>query len=140
MSGTAVLIGVALALSARSVNSPQLNRGRLEAAPIQCVAIGDAEPSVIREVGLLNRKAISLPRPRVAPSIRGTARFRVVVDLGSGQVVWARAVAGPPALVEAASTVVCSARFALMELVGDPARVGGELTYTFGARKHRPPN
>ena len=85
--------------------------------------------------GVLNGKAISLPRP-VYPSIARTARASgtVVVQVTldeSGKVTSARAVSGHPLLQQAAVQAAYGARFSPTQLSGQPVKVTGVLTYNF---------
>ena len=102
------------------------------------------EPAVMAEVaGVLNRKALAMPRPKYPltarrAGVRGVVTVRVVVDVATGQVVWARIVSGPDVLREAVLDVVCGVRFSPIKDVD--GRVGGTLVYRFGVREAPPPN
>ena len=87
--------------------------------------------------GVLNGKAISLPRPAypaIARAARasGTVTVQVMVD-ESGRVVSARAVGGHPLLQQAAVQAAHGARFAPTQLSGQPVKVTGVITYNFVA-------
>jgi periplasmic protein TonB len=85
--------------------------------------------------GLLNNKAIRLPQPDYPPVAKaarqsGTVTVQVVVD-ENGQVVSARAVAGPPLLQAAAVRAAYEATFSPTMLSGRPVKVTGAVTYNF---------
>jgi TonB family protein len=87
--------------------------------------------------GVLNGKAISLPRPTY-PSIARAARASgtVVVQVTldeSGKVISARAVNGHPLLQQAAVQAAYGARFSPTQLSGQPVKVTGVITYNFVA-------
>jgi TonB family protein len=87
------------------------------------------------EVGVLNSKATSLPKPvfpEEARRIRSSGRVtvRVVVD-ETGKVISAQAVDGPPPLREAAEAAARQARFEPTIKDGITVKVTGTLTYDF---------
>jgi len=88
--------------------------------------------------GVLNGKAISLPRPAypaVARAARasGTVTVQVTID-ESGKVISARAVGGHPLLQQAAVQAAYGARFSPTQLSGQPVKVTGVITYNFVAQ------
>lgn len=87
--------------------------------------------------GVLNDKAISLPKPPYPPLARaakasGTVVVQVTVD-ENGNVISARAVSGHPLLQAAAIGAARSARFSPTRLSGQPVKVTGLITYNFVA-------
>ena len=85
--------------------------------------------------GVLNGKAVSLPRPPYPPAARavrasGTVSVKVLID-ESGDVVSASAVSGHPLLQAAAVQAARSAKFSPMKLSGQPVKVSGVITYNF---------
>ncbi|HEX8846964.1 MAG TPA: TonB family protein [Pyrinomonadaceae bacterium] len=85
--------------------------------------------------GVLNGKAISLPKPPYPPIAKaakagGTVVVQVQVD-EAGNVTEARAVSGHPLLQSAAEAAARSAKFAPTQLSGQPVRVTGVITYNF---------
>jgi TonB family protein len=85
--------------------------------------------------GLLNGKAISLPRPPYpaiakAAHASGTVVVQVTIDEG-GSVTNARAVSGHPLLQASATQAAYQARFSPTLLAGKPVKVTGVLTYNF---------
>jgi periplasmic protein TonB len=85
--------------------------------------------------GVLNGKAISLPKPAypaVAKAARqtGTVTVQVTID-ENGSVISARAVGGPPLLQAAAVQAAYGARFSPTKLSGQPVKVTGVITYNF---------
>ncbi|HEX8491648.1 MAG TPA: TonB family protein [Pyrinomonadaceae bacterium] len=85
--------------------------------------------------GVLNGKAISLPKPAypaIARAARasGTVTVQVTVD-ESGKVTEARAVSGHPLLQQAAVQAARQARFSPTQLAGKPVKVTGTLSYKF---------
>lgn len=87
--------------------------------------------------GVLNGKAISLPKPIYPNSaersaVAGQVRVEVVID-EQGIVISAVAVSGPPALRPAAVAAARQAKFSRTLLVGKPVKVKGILFYDFAA-------
>ena len=85
--------------------------------------------------GVLNGKAISLPKPvypLIAKQARasGTVVVQVVID-EEGNVVSASPVSGHPLLRAAAAAAAREAKFAPTKLSGKPVRVSGVITYNF---------
>jgi TonB family protein len=87
--------------------------------------------------GVLNGKAISLPRPSypaIARAARASGTVTVQVTLDeSGKVVSARAVSGHPLLQQSAVQAAYGARFSPTQLSGQPVKVTGVITYNFVA-------
>jgi TonB family protein len=85
--------------------------------------------------GVLNGKAISLPKP-VYPAIAraarasGTVIVQVTID-ESGKVTEARAVSGHPLLQASAVQAARQARFSPTQLAGKPVRITGTISYNF---------
>lgn len=85
--------------------------------------------------GVLNGKAISLPKPAYPPVAKaarqtGTVTVQVTID-ENGSVISARAVGGPPLLQAAAVQAAYGARFSPTKLSGQPVKVTGVITYNF---------
>jgi TonB family protein len=88
--------------------------------------------------GVLNGKAISLPKPTyppIAKAVRasGTVTVQVTID-ESGNVIAARAVSGHPLLQQSAVQAARQARFSPTMLAGTPVKVTGVITYNFVAQ------
>jgi Ca-activated chloride channel family protein len=103
--------------------------------PSQQSTDGDATKTPLN-VGLLNSKALSLPKPLYPEAARrmrleGAVRVLVSVD-ESGKVVSARAESGHMILRGAAIEAARQARFAPVLVSGQPVPVSGFITYTFG--------
>jgi protein TonB len=114
-------------------------------APAPVVNLGDApppppvptpkKPTAPISGGVLNGKAISLPKPAY-PAIAKTARasgqvtVQVTID-ENGSVISARAVGGHPLLQAAAVAAARQARFSPTKLSGQPVKVTGVITYNF---------
>lgn len=87
--------------------------------------------------GVLNAKAISLPKPAYSPIARaakasGTVIVQVTVD-ENGNVVSAQAVSGHPLLQAASVAAARSAKFSPTRLSGQPVKVTGVIQYNFVA-------
>lgn len=87
--------------------------------------------------GVLNGKAISLPKPPYPPAARavrasGSVSVQVLVD-ESGNVVSASALSGHPLLRAAATSAARGAKFNPTLLSGQPVKVSGVITYNFVA-------
>jgi protein TonB len=85
--------------------------------------------------GVLNGKAISLPKPSYPPIARqahasGQVVVQVTID-ENGNVISARAVSGHPLLQAAAVAAAHGARFSPTKLSGQPVKVTGVITYNF---------
>ena len=85
--------------------------------------------------GVLNGKAISLPKPGYPPIARaahasGTVVVQVLID-ENGSVVSAHAVSGHPLLQAAAVGAAKQARFSPTKLSGQPVKVTGVIQYNF---------
>ncbi|HLO00591.1 MAG TPA: TonB family protein [Pyrinomonadaceae bacterium] len=94
-----------------------------------------APPSAPVSGGVLNAKAISLPKPPTPPIAKaakasGTVVIQVLVD-ENGSVVSAHAVSGHPLLQAAAVAAARSAKFSPTKLSGQPVKVTGVITYQF---------
>jgi protein TonB len=88
--------------------------------------------------GVLNGKAISLPKPSYPPIARqahasGTVVVQVTID-ENGSVISARAVSGHPLLQAVAVQAARGARFSPTKLSGQPVKVTGVITYNFVAQ------
>lgn len=88
--------------------------------------------------GVLNGKAISLPKPQYPAIARqahasGTVVVQVVID-ESGSVISAHAVSGHPLLQAVAVAAARGARFSPTKLSGQPVKVTGVITYNFVAQ------
>ena len=88
--------------------------------------------------GVLNGKAISLPKPAYPPIARaahaaGTVVVQVLID-ENGSVVSAHAVSGHPLLQAAAVGAAKQARFSPTKLSGQPVKVTGVIQYNFVAQ------
>jgi TonB family protein len=85
--------------------------------------------------GVLNSKAVSLPKPDYPTAAKSVgAQGRVVVELTideAGKVVKARAVSGHPLLQKAAVAAALQARFSPTMLSGEPVSITGTISYTF---------
>ena len=118
--------------------------GTVVTAPTR-VAIADeppppppAKPSAPISGGVLNGKAISLPKPGYPPIARaahasGTVVVQVLID-ENGNVVSARALSGHPLLQAVAVGAARQARFSPTKLSGQPVKVTGVIQYNFVAQ------
>lgn len=88
--------------------------------------------------GVLNGKAISLPKPAYPPIARaahasGTVVVQVLID-ENGSVVSAHAVSGHPLLQAVAVGAARQAKFSPTKLSGQPVKVTGVIQYNFVAQ------
>ena len=88
--------------------------------------------------GVLNGKAISLPKPAYPPIAKaahasGTVVVQVLID-ENGSVVSARAISGHPLLQAVAVGAARQARFSPTKLSGQPVKVTGVIQYNFVAQ------
>ncbi len=88
--------------------------------------------------GVLNGKAISLPKPAYPPIARAAhAAGQVVVQVTideNGNVISAHALSGHPLLQQAAVQAAHGARFSPTKLSGQPVKVTGTIIYNFVAQ------
>ncbi len=88
--------------------------------------------------GVLNGKAISLPKPSYPEAARvagasGTVAVQITIN-ESGDVMTASAVSGDPLLHAAAVAAAYRAKFSPTRLSGQPVKVSGTVTYNFVLR------
>lgn len=88
--------------------------------------------------GVLNGKAIRLPKPAYPPIARaahaaGTVVVQVLID-ENGNVVSAKAVSGHPLLIPVAVGAARQAKFSPTKLSGQPVKVTGVIQYNFVAQ------
>ena len=88
--------------------------------------------------GVLNGKAISLPKPQYpaiakAAHAAGTVTVQVLID-ENGTVVSAKAISGHPLLQAVAVAAARQARFSPTKLSGQPVKVSGMIQYNFVAQ------
>jgi TonB family protein len=86
--------------------------------------------------GVLNGKAISLPKPDYPPDakaagVEGVVVIQVTID-EQGNVTEARAISGPRQLQDVSINAALQAKFSPTLLSGEPVRVTGVLVYNFG--------
>ena len=87
--------------------------------------------------GVMNGKAISLPRPdypQIARSAHasGTVVVQVTID-EAGAVIAAHSVSGHPLLLGVSTAAAKQAKFSPTKLCGEPVKVTGVITYNFVA-------
>jgi protein TonB len=107
-------------------------------APPKATPTPAPRPTAPISGGVLNGKAISLPKPAypaIAKSAHasGTVTVQVLID-ENGSVVAAHAVSGHPLLQAVAVQAARSARFSPTKLSGQPVKVSGVITYNFVAQ------
>lgn len=88
--------------------------------------------------GVLNGRAIKLPKPKYPKAAResgasGTVVIRVLID-ENGKVIDAKAISGHPDLREASEEAASRAEFTPTTLAGRPVKVSGTIQYNFVAR------
>lgn len=87
--------------------------------------------------GVVNSKAISLPKPEYPQAAReanaqGSVNVKVTID-EEGDVIAANAVSGHPLLRSAAEVAARQAKFTPTKLSGQPVKVTGTIVYNFVA-------
>jgi periplasmic protein TonB len=90
---------------------------------------------ILRISRVLNSQATYLPKPVYPPIAKqigqqGTVTVLVLID-ESGNVVSAKATAGPPLLAREAEKAALNARFSPTVLTDTPVKVSGVITYNF---------
>lgn len=100
--------------------------------------IGTSGPMQGISGGVLNGKAITLPRPEypaVARAAKASGNVTVEITIDEdGNVISARSVSGHPLLQSAAVTAARQARFTPTKVSGQAVKVNGVLVYTFAAQ------
>jgi TonB family protein len=101
------------------------------------VAVPDSQAKTRQPIqgGVLNSKAISLPKPSYSEAAReakasGTVTVQITID-ENGDVISARAVSGHPSLQDAAVAAASRAKFSPTRLSGQPVKVKGVVIYNF---------
>ena len=97
--------------------------------------VGTTEGAIVG--GVLNGKALELPKPAYPPIARaahasGTVVVQVTID-EEGHVIAAHAVSGHPLLQAASVAAAREAKFAPTRLAGEPVKVTGVIQYNFVA-------
>jgi TonB family protein len=110
---------------------------KVEAPVIGRLPDGVAVPEGAIRGGVLNGKALELPKPAYpliarAAHASGTVVVQVLID-EEGNVVSARAVSGHPLLQAASVAAARQAKFEPMTLAGEPVKVTGVIQYNFVA-------
>lgn len=105
------------------------------AANIQTASAGGRKFPEQISGGVLNGKAMSLPKPPYPPAARavrasGAVSVQVLVD-EEGSVFSAAAVSGHPLLRAASQDAACGASFSPTMLSGTPVKVSGVIVYNF---------
>jgi periplasmic protein TonB len=142
--GVTTVIGNESSNAAAPISGPGNGTG-IVAGPTQ-VHIADepppppppAPPRAPISGGVLNGKAISLPKPAYPAIARtahasGTVVVQVTID-ENGNVISAHAVSGHPLLTAVAVAAARGARFSPTKLSGQPVKVTGVITYNFVAQ------
>jgi periplasmic protein TonB len=120
--------------------------GNVVAAPTKVAIADEPPPPEVKPTpprapisgGVLNGKAISLPKPSYPPIARaahasGTVAVQVTID-ENGNVISAHAVSGHPLLQAVAVAAARGAKFSPTKLSGQPVKVTGVITYNFVAQ------
>jgi TonB family protein len=99
------------------------------------VVVGDRVPAQPSSGGVLNGKAVKLPKPVYprearAARVQGPVTVQVLID-EEGRVISAAAVSGDPLLHDTAVTAAKGAIFSPTVIDGKPVKVSGVITYNF---------
>ena len=116
-------------------NGRQAENQNSENDDAPCLRADAPRPKFLVSFGVINSKAIDIPKPEYpeaakAAKISGVVQVSVIVG-ETGDVIWARINTGHPILQAAVKKVVCQARFKPQMLSGRPAAVRGIITYKF---------
>ena len=138
---------------AANSSSPQSNSANARATPTPKPTIGPAEVVIAEEpppptpkptphapisAGVLNGKALSLPKPQYPAIARqahasGTVMVQVLID-EAGNVIAAHAISGHPLLQAVSVQAARQAKFSPTRLSGQPVKVNGVIQYNFVAQ------
>lgn len=117
--------------------SAPVNDRPVEAKPLDETASKPVVKPLLRPVsgGVLNGKALSLPKPAYPLTARsarltGVVVVEVVIDI-TGKVISAKAVSGPVLLQQAAVAAAYQAKFSPTILSDQPVKVVGTINYNF---------
>jgi hypothetical protein len=116
----------------------EMVRNSLKLDTAEPTKVADPEidfPSGVYAGGVLNGKAVSLPRPD-HPSLAiaaGAVVVAVTID-ETGKVISAHAVSGHPSLRAVSEDAARRARFTPTTLCGKAVKVNGSIVYNFAAR------
>jgi protein TonB len=142
--GVTTVVGLESSNAAAPISGPGTGTG-IVAGPTQVNIADEPPPPPPKPAprapisgGVLNGKAISLPKPAYPAIARtahasGTVVVQVVID-ENGSVISAHAVSGHPLLTAVAVAAARSARFSPTKLSGQPVKVTGVITYNFVAQ------
>lgn len=110
---------------------------KVDGEPPPPVVVKAAPKPILKPVsgGVLNGKALTLPKPIYPPAAKaarasGVVTVEVIID-ESGKVISSKAVDGSPLLRQAAAQAAQGARFSPTLLSGQPVKVSGQITYNF---------
>jgi hypothetical protein len=117
-------------LSASAAAGGEASKKRLDAATSE-----EAKADKLPDVGLINDKALSLPKPAYPINWRKaatpiTVTVKVVID-ETGRVIYSRAVEGPQALRRVAEEAALRAGFLPFRTGRQPFKARGLLSYSF---------
>ena len=120
---------------ASNAMNPSANAGTTATPVAMARSTPSANDAQTIAAGVLNEKAISLPKPPYPPAARavraaGTVTVEVLVDF-DGSVISAIATTGHPLLRAAAVSAARSARFRPEVSNGKPVKVSGVVNYEF---------
>ncbi|MDQ1639093.1 MAG: periplasmic protein TonB [Pyrinomonadaceae bacterium] len=143
--GVTTVVGTESSNAAAPISGPGTGTG-IVAGPTQVNIADEPPPPPPKPTpprapvsgGVLNGKAISLPKPAYPAIARtahasGTVVVQVLID-ENGNVVSAHAVSGHPLLTAVAVAAARGARFSPTKLSGQPVKVTGVITYNFVAQ------
>jgi Ca-activated chloride channel family protein len=118
----------------RDEKAPGAQQASAAPQPVAPPAEGEKSKAPVSG-GVLNGKALSLPRPTYPAAARESgASGKVVVEVTideQGKIIEARAVSGHPFLQKAAIAAALQARFSPAMLSGSPVKVKGIINYIF---------
>jgi Ca-activated chloride channel family protein len=120
----------------RDVKAADAEKAPAASQPAEAARPAESEkPKPPLSGGVLNTKAVSLPKPMYPAAAKNSgAQGRVVVEVvidERGKVVEAHAVSGHPFLQAAAVQAARQARFAPALLSGAPVKIKGTINYVF---------
>jgi protein TonB len=109
-------------------------RVRMDTDPPLPAPVEKPKPTILLKK-IINGEALSLPKPPYPPiakqlGIEGTVNVQVLVD-ETGKVISAKAVAGNPALKQAAQQAALNARFSPTMIGEQAVKVSGIIIYNF---------
>jgi TonB family protein len=119
-------------LMRKEKRADEAERMEIRASRLLRIDLSNAKPD---DVGVINGRALDLPKPTYPPEakaarITGTVVVRLMID-ERGRVIRACSISGPPELQAASERAAYRARFTPTVISGVPVKITGIVTYNY---------